>query len=105
MLEDDITDFVSKRFSESDTFYINWKMVESSKYFVMLFGSNNYKEVVVFLRKSDLKVIITDLIINDFDNDIEMNPDFFSFDKDAVCSFVFSETSEDNPTIQLYYLK
>jgi len=105
MLEEDITDEVDHRFRNSEKFYINWKMAESLKYFVMRFGSNNFKNVLVFFRKKDLELTITDLIINDFDNNIEMNPEIFSFDKDAVCSFVFSETSEDNPKIQLYYLK
>lgn len=106
-LEEYITDEVDHRFIKSERFYINWGMAEMSKYYVMKFGSNKFedKDVTVFLRKSDLRMIITDSIINDFDNNIEINPKIFSFDKDAVCSFVFSETSEDNPKIQLYYLK
>jgi|GEM_PF-1840252 len=103
--QENLTPDVVKNYRNADTFYFNCGVSETTNSYVMRFVSNRQKNVSVFLRKSDLKVIITDLIINDLDNNIVMNPDFFSFDKDAVCSFVFSDTSEDNPKIKLFYLK
>ena len=88
----------------TDIYYMNNWIAETQNHYYLRFRSNKLGDVNVFLEKNTKKVLIADLLENDFDG--SQSPiNIFSYNKHSMLAVVWSENSDLNPDLQLLYLK